>query len=128
MNPLLSAELLKLRTTRALYVVLGLVVVFAAGLPFLGAALAGSQGAEDLTARSLLDMVRGPVQPAGGAVLLLGLFLSAGEFRHRTVLLTRLAFFVASGLHRYFAHRAFNQEGTLVAHCKRSGLQRRKPA
>jgi len=27
-----------------------------------------------------------------------------------------------------FAHRAFNQEGTLVAHCKRSGLQRKKPA
>jgi acyl dehydratase len=27
-----------------------------------------------------------------------------------------------------FAHRAYNQDGTLVATCKRSGLQRRKPA
>jgi hypothetical protein len=91
MTALLSAELLKLRTTRALYVLLGLVVVLAAGLPFLGAALAGGPDAADLTARSLRDIVRGPVQPAGGAVLLLGLFLSAGEYRHRTVLVSRLA-------------------------------------
>ncbi len=27
-----------------------------------------------------------------------------------------------------FAHRAFNQDGDLVATCKRSGLQRKKPA
>lgn len=27
-----------------------------------------------------------------------------------------------------FLHRAFNQHGELVAHCRRSGLQRRKPA
>ena len=27
-----------------------------------------------------------------------------------------------------FIHRAFNQHGTLVASCRRSGLQRRKPA
>ena len=27
-----------------------------------------------------------------------------------------------------FAHRAWNQDGKLVASCKRSGLQRRKPA
>lgn len=27
-----------------------------------------------------------------------------------------------------FAHRAFNQKGELVASCKRSGLQRKKPA
>lgn len=26
-----------------------------------------------------------------------------------------------------FLHRAFNQHGDLVAHCKRSGLQRKKP-
>ena len=26
-----------------------------------------------------------------------------------------------------FQHRAFNQHGDLVAHCKRSGLQRKKP-
>lgn len=27
-----------------------------------------------------------------------------------------------------FAHRAYNQRGELVAHCRRSGLQRKKPA
>ncbi len=27
-----------------------------------------------------------------------------------------------------FAHRAYNQDGTLVARCKRAGLQRMKPA
>jgi len=27
-----------------------------------------------------------------------------------------------------FSHKAFNQHGELVAHCKRSGLQRKKPA
>ena len=91
MTALLSAELLKLRTTRAFYVVLGLAVVFAAGLPFLGAAFAHGPDVADLTSRSLLDIVRGPVQPVGGAVLLLGLFLSAGEYRHRTVLVSRLA-------------------------------------
>jgi hypothetical protein len=91
MNALLSAELLKLRTTRAFYVVLGLAVVFAAGLPFLAAAFAGGPDVDDLTARSLLDIVRGPVQPVGGAILLLGLFLSAGEYRHHTMLVSRLA-------------------------------------
>ena len=27
-----------------------------------------------------------------------------------------------------FAHRAYNQEGVLVAHCKRASLQRKRPA
>lgn len=27
-----------------------------------------------------------------------------------------------------FAHRAYNQDGVLVAHCKRTGLQRKRPA
>jgi acyl dehydratase len=27
-----------------------------------------------------------------------------------------------------FLHRAYNQDGALVAHCKRSGLQRKRPA
>jgi acyl dehydratase len=27
-----------------------------------------------------------------------------------------------------FAHRAFNQDGVLVAHCKRASLQRKRPA
>jgi acyl dehydratase len=27
-----------------------------------------------------------------------------------------------------FVHRAYNQEGVLVAHCKRASLQRKRPA
>ena len=91
MTRLLSAELLKLRTTRALYVATFVALVFATALPFVVGALAGTGDVDELTARSLLDVVRAPVQVAGGAVLLVGLFASAGEYRHRTVLLSRLA-------------------------------------
>jgi ABC-2 type transport system permease protein len=91
MNRLLSAELLKLRTTRAFYVALFVVLAFATALPFVIGATAGSGDVEELTARSLLDLVRAPVQVAGAAVLLIGLLASAGEYRHRTVLLSRLA-------------------------------------
>lgn len=91
MNPLLSAELLKLRTTRALWVATGVVLALAAGLPALNGLLAGDNGIAPLTAKSLRDSVSAPVQLAGAAVLLIGLLATAGEFRHRTVFLTRLA-------------------------------------
>jgi ABC-2 type transport system permease protein len=90
-TPLLSAEVLKLRTTRALWIVAPLVVALAGALPVLSAALAGSGDVAELTSRTLVDGVRAPVQLAGAAVLLLGLLGAAGEFRHRTVFLTRLA-------------------------------------
>jgi len=91
MNRLLSAELLKLRTTRALYIAVTVALAFAAALPFIIGSMAGTGDVEELSVRSLLDLARAPVQLAGGAVLLIGLFASAGEYRHRTVLLTRLA-------------------------------------
>jgi len=91
MNRLLSAELLKLRTTRALYVAVTVALAFAAALPFIIGSMAGTGDVEELSVRSLLELARAPVQLAGGAVLLVGLFASAGEYRHRTVLLTRLA-------------------------------------
>ena len=91
MNRLLSAELLKLRTTRALYIAVLIAVAFAAALPFVIGSLAGTGDVDDLSAASLLDLVRAPVQVAGGAILLVGLLASAGEYRHRTVLLSRLA-------------------------------------
>jgi ABC-2 type transport system permease protein len=91
MTPLLSSELLKLRTTRAMWVAIPLVLLLAGGLPVANAALAGTGDVPELTARTLLDAVRAPVQLAGAAVLLLGLLAAAGEFRHRTVFLTRLA-------------------------------------
>jgi hypothetical protein len=86
-----SAELLKLRTTRAAWIAVPLVLALAVGLPIAGGALAGSGDMAELTAASVLDMVRAPVQLAGAAILLLGLLSAAGEFRHRTVLVTRLA-------------------------------------
>ena len=90
MNALLEAELLKLRTTRALWVATGLSVVLAAGLPVLNSTLAGSGDVPELTAETLSDAARGPVQLAGAAVLLVALLATASEYRHRTVLLTRL--------------------------------------
>lgn len=90
MNPLLSTELLKLRTTRALWVASGLVVTLAAALPVVHSLMAGSGDVPELTARTLRDAARAPVQLAGAAVLLVGLLATAGEYRHRTVLLTRL--------------------------------------
>src|SRR5690349_6197783 len=91
MKRLFSAELLKLRTTRAFYTATFVALAFATALPFVVGALAGSGDVDELTAASLLDVVRAPVQVAGGAVLLIGLLASAGEYRHRTVLLSRLA-------------------------------------
>jgi ABC-2 type transport system permease protein len=91
MRALVSSEILKLRTTRALWVVLGVVVVLSAGLPILMAFFAARPEVEDLTAASMYDIARAAVQPSGAAVLLLGMLATAGEFRHRTVLLSRLA-------------------------------------
>lgn len=90
MNALLNAELLKLRTTRALWVAVGLVLALAAALPVLHASLAGTGDVAELTGRTLRDAVRAPVQLAGVAVLLVGLLSTSGEYHHRTVLLTRL--------------------------------------
>ena len=91
MNALMSAELLKIRTTRAPWIAGPIVLVLAAVIPVVNGALAGTGDVPALTPGTLLDFVRGPVQLTGAAVLLLGLLASAGEFRHRTVLLSRLA-------------------------------------
>jgi hypothetical protein len=91
MTPLLSAELLKARTTRALWIAVPVVLVLAAAIPVISGGLAGSGDVPALSSKTLLDFVRAPVQLAGAAVLLVGLLSAAGEFRHRTVFLTRLA-------------------------------------
>ncbi|MDT7570738.1 MAG: type transport system permease protein [Actinomycetota bacterium] len=91
MTALFSAELLKLRTTRALRIAVGVVLALAVALAVANGLLAGDNGVAPLTARSLRDVVKAPVQLAGAAVLLIGLLAAAGEFRHRTVFLTRLA-------------------------------------
>jgi ABC-2 type transport system permease protein len=91
MRSLIYAELLKIRTTRMLAATVGVVLVAAAALPvFYGVATAG-EDLPSLVPQSLADMVTAPSWLAGGAVLLIGLLASAGEFRHRTVYTTRLA-------------------------------------
>jgi ABC-2 type transport system permease protein len=91
MNALIATEWLKLRTTRAAYVAAGFVVLIAVAVPLVGALLAGTGDIAPLRAADLPDVLRGPVALAGGAVLLVGLLSGAGEFRHHTVLTTRLA-------------------------------------
>jgi ABC-2 type transport system permease protein len=91
MRSLIYAELLKIRTTRMLAGTVGVVLVVAAALPVFYGAAAGSGDLPPLAPESLADMLAGPSRLAGGAVLLIGLLASAGEFRHRTVYTTRLA-------------------------------------
>jgi ABC-2 type transport system permease protein len=91
MKALVSTELLKLRTTRAAYVVAGFVLLITVAVPLVGALLAGSGDIAPLRATDLADMLRGPVPLAGAAVLLVGLLAAAGEFRHHTIVTTRLA-------------------------------------
>lgn len=91
MTSLISAELLKIRTTRLPAVTIAVVLLIAAALPVLYTAAAGSGDLEALNPASLTDMMGLPGKLAGGGVLLIGLLLAAGEFRHRTVFSTRLA-------------------------------------
>jgi ABC-2 type transport system permease protein len=91
MNSLISSELLKLRTTRAPYVALVVVLVWAVAGPVLVALNPAGATVPNLEPASLAELMRGPARLAGGAMLLIGLLASAGEFRHGTVLTTRLA-------------------------------------
>jgi len=91
MRALTATEWLKLRTTRAAYVAAGVIVLMTVAMAVAGALIAGSGDVERLRPSDLPQMVSGPVSLAGGAVLLVGLLASAGEFRHHTVLTTRLA-------------------------------------
>jgi ABC-2 type transport system permease protein len=90
MNALIAAELLKLRTTRALWVGTTAAATFALAVPVLVALRPDGVTIPNLTPASLADLLRAPAQLGGGAMLLVGLLTSAGEFRHHTVLSTRL--------------------------------------
>jgi len=91
MKALMAAEFLKLRTTRATYVALGLVLLFTVALPIFRVMAAGSGDLGPVRSEDLAALLRTPVSLTGGAVLLIGLLAAAGEFRHHTVLTTRLA-------------------------------------
>ncbi len=90
MRSLVSSELLKLRSTRLPLVTVAVILLLAAALPIVNGLIAGSGEVAELNAGDLADFLRAPTQLAGGAVLLVGLLATAGEFRHRTVLTTRL--------------------------------------
>jgi ABC-2 type transport system permease protein len=89
-KPLISAELLKLRTTRSLWVATAVVVAVAVAVPAVVATSPSGVDIPDLSPAALADLLRAPAELAGGAALLVGLLAAAGEFRHRTVLTTRL--------------------------------------
>jgi ABC-2 type transport system permease protein len=91
MTATISAELFKLRTIRTPWIVA--VVVTAAVVAVLGlnAAFLGDPGQPALVPATLGDLVRFPGRLAGGAALLFGLLMSTAEYRHRSILTTRLA-------------------------------------
>jgi hypothetical protein len=91
MTATISAELLKLRTTRAPWIVVGVVVALAVAVLGLNAALLGDPGQPAFVPEILGALARFPGRLAGGAALLLGLLLSTAEYRHRTIVTTRLA-------------------------------------
>lgn len=90
MNALIAADLLKLRTTRALWVATTVAAAFTLAVPVMVALRPDGVTIPELAPASLADLLRAPAQLGGGAMLLVGLLASAGEFRHRTVLSTRL--------------------------------------
>src|SRR5687767_11163860 len=91
MKALVATELLKLRTTRSLFVALSVVLFITVALPIFRVLAAGSGDLGPVRAEDLAELLRAPIPLAGGAVLLIGLLAAAGEFRHHTVMTTRLA-------------------------------------
>jgi ABC-2 type transport system permease protein len=90
MTTLVSAELFKLRTTRAPWTVAIALGALAAAVLVLSAALSGTPGQPALEPSVLGDLARASGRLTGAAALLLGLLLSTAEYRHGTALTTRL--------------------------------------
>jgi ABC-2 type transport system permease protein len=90
MSALVAAEILKLRTTRSLWVAAGVVVAVAVAIPVVVVVSPSGVDIPEVTPAALAELLRAPANLTGAAVLLVGLLASAGEFRHHTVLTTRL--------------------------------------
>jgi ABC-2 type transport system permease protein len=91
MRSLISAELVKLRSTRSAWIPLGVALAFAVLAVVVNTSAAGRGGTPPLSADMLPDLLRGSGgKLVNGAVLLAWIVLSAGEFRHRTSVTTFL--------------------------------------
>ena len=91
MNATLTAELRKLRATRTTTAA-GLVVAgFSAALATANVLLAGKEQNPALDADTFQHVVRAPTAIVGFAMLVVGVLLSAGEYRHNTIVPTLLA-------------------------------------
>jgi ABC-2 type transport system permease protein len=91
MRSLISAELLKLRSTRSAWIPLAAALAAAVLAVVANTAAAGHDGNPPLSPAALPDLLRASGgQLIDGAVLLAWIVLSAGEFRHRTSVTTFL--------------------------------------
>ena len=91
MRSLVAAELLKVRTTRAVWVASAVVLAYAVLGPVLVVLAPPGASIPPIVPSLLAESLRGPAQLAGAAVLLIGLLSATTEFGHGTVLTTRLA-------------------------------------
>ena len=92
MRSLVSAELLKLRSTRSAWIPLAVALALAVVAVLASTTAAGPDASPHLSAAALPGLLRGSGgQLLDGAVLLCWIVLSAGEFRHRTAVTTFLA-------------------------------------
>ena len=91
MRSLVSAELLKLRSTRTAWIPLAVALAMAVVAVVANISTAGHEGNPHLSPAALPDLLRSSGgQLVDGAVLLAWIVLSAGEFRHRTSVTTFL--------------------------------------
>jgi ABC-2 type transport system permease protein len=91
MRSLVSAELLKLRSTRSAWIPLAIALAMAIVAVVANISTAGHDGNPHLSPAALPGLLRASGgQLVDGAVLLCWIVLSAGEFRHRTAVTTFL--------------------------------------
>ena len=91
MKSLVAAELLKVRTTRAVWVASAVVLAYAVLGPVLVVLAPAGASIPPIEPALLAESLRSPARLAGAAVLLIGLLCTTAEFGHGTVLTTRLA-------------------------------------
>ena len=91
MTALIRIELLKLRTTPAVWVAFGFTACITVASVFSSILLAGQQGAPAVGTVGNLSKVFATGVVSSNVMLVLGIMITAGEDRHRTMLATFLA-------------------------------------